>query len=107
MINNKSLLGKRIKELRKFANLTQEKLAELIFIETSTLSGIESGRHFPSLATLEKISSVLNTDLKNLFDYHHLNNINEKKQFIIDNIENIEEEKLSFVYEYIRKYKCN
>ena len=39
-MNNKQLLGKRIKELRKAANFTQEKLAELIDIETGSLSGI-------------------------------------------------------------------
>ena len=53
-MDNKKLLGKRIKEIRKQKNLTQEQLAELIQIETGSLSAIESGRHFPSLPTLEK-----------------------------------------------------
>ena len=53
-MDNKKLLGKRIKELRKYRNFTQEKLAELIDIEPCSLSAIEIGRHFPSLPTLEK-----------------------------------------------------
>ena len=105
MHNNKILLGKRIKELRKNAGLTQEKLAELIFIETSTLSGIESGRHFPSLITLEKVAKVLNVNLKNIFDYSHLENKEEKQKFIIENIKNLDEEKLTYVYEFVDKYK--
>ncbi len=105
MSNNKILLGRRIKELRKELGLTQEKLAELIFLETSTLSGIESGRHFPSLITLEKIANVLKIDLKNIFDYKHLEDKQQKKDFIIENIENLDEDKLSFIYEFVEKYK--
>lgn len=57
-MDNKKLLGKRIKEIRKQKNLTQEQLAELIQIETGSLSAIESGRHFPSLPTLEKFQQL-------------------------------------------------
>ena len=62
-MNNKKLLGKRIKELRKQANYTQEQLSEIINIDITTLSGIESGRHFPSLPTIEKIADTLKVDL--------------------------------------------
>lgn len=57
-MDNKKLLGKRIKEIRKAKDMTQEKLAELINIETGSLSAIESGRHFPSLPTVEKIANI-------------------------------------------------
>lgn len=97
-MDNKKLLGKRIKELRKNKGLTQEKLAELIDIETSSLSGIESGRHFPSLPTLERIATQLNVEIKMLFDYNHLKPIDEIKQEIIKNIDNLSEEKLNFIY---------
>ena len=65
-MDKKKLIGKRIKEIRKAKNLTQEKLAELIDIETGSLSAIESGRHYPSLPTLIKISEVLNIETKSL-----------------------------------------
>ena len=39
-MDKKKLLGKRIKEIRKARGLTQEKLAELIDIETCSLSAI-------------------------------------------------------------------
>ena len=37
----KENLGKRIQEIRKSKNLTQEKLAEIIGIDTPNLSNIE------------------------------------------------------------------
>ena len=37
-MDNKKLLGKRIKELRKNLGLTQEKVAEIISVETTSLS---------------------------------------------------------------------
>ena len=39
----KNLFGKRIKELRKERSLTQERLAELIGIDTRNLIKIENG----------------------------------------------------------------
>lgn len=96
--DTKKLLGKRIKELRKNQGLTQERLAELIGIETSSLSGIESGRHFPSLPTAEKIALKLNMDLKALFDFNHLKSIDTMKEDIIKNIDKLNDEKIIFIY---------
>lgn len=103
-MDNKKLLGKRIKELRKEAGLTQEKLAELIDIETTSLSGIESGRHFPSLPTIEKIANKLNVELKILFDFNHLKSIDKMKEEIVENIDKISDEKIKFIYKFIEGY---
>lgn len=100
-MDNKKLLGRRIKELRKQVGLTQEKLAELINMETSSLSGIESGRHFPSLPTLEKIANNLNMEIKSLFEFNHLQSIETIKKKIIENLDNLSEEKLVFIYKLI------
>lgn len=104
-MNNKKLLGKRIKELRKSCNLTQEKLAEQIDIETGSLSGIESGRHFPSLPTLEKIASHLNVELKALFDFDHLVSKEKMKDVIVNNIDRIDDENLTFIYKFFENFK--
>ena len=99
-MNNKKLLGKRIKELRKKAGFTQEKLAELIDIETTSLSGIESGRHFPSLTTIEKIADNLKVELKALFDFNHLQPIDKMKNEIIRNIDKLDDKEISFIYKF-------
>lgn len=105
MVNNKELLGKRIKELRKSEKLTQEKLAELIGLETTSLSGIESGRHFPSMITLEKIASILKIELKALFDFQNLVSESLMKEKIINNIDKIGSEQLKFIYKFVENYK--
>ena len=68
-MDNKKLLGKRIKELRKRKELSQEKLAELAQIEPTSLSNIENGRNYPSFMTLEKILKVLKTDFIEVFKF--------------------------------------
>lgn len=85
-MDNKKLLGKRIKELRKNKGYTQEQLSELVGIETSSLSGIESGRFFPSLHVLEKMSVILNIQLVEFFNF-----------FTVDLPDNIDEEINSIV----------
>lgn len=102
-MDNKKLLGKRIKELRKNSGLTQEKLAELIGIDITTLSGIESGRHFPSLITLEKISNSLNCSLHTLFDFKHFVSTDDMKKEIIKNIDLINEEDIKLIFKLINK----
>ena len=99
-MNNKKLLGKRIKELRKKAGYTQEQLAELINIETTSLSGIESGRHFPSLTTIEKIANNLHVELKTLFDYNHLQTTDEMKTVIKNNIDKLDDKEIGFIYKF-------
>ncbi len=59
MTDFKKLLGKKIQVIRKSRNLTQEKLAELIDIETPSLSYLETGKYSPSIETLQKLSEVL------------------------------------------------
>lgn len=60
MSDFKKLLGQRIRNIRKSKGLTQEKLAELINIETPSLSYLETGKYAPSIDTLQKLSEVLN-----------------------------------------------
>lgn len=72
MKSTKMLLGARIKELRKRAEMSQEQLAEKIDVDPKHLSRIEVGRGYPSLDALENIASVLNVELKELFEFQHL-----------------------------------
>ncbi len=70
-MNQKELLGKRFREIRKKFGYTQEKMAEIAGIEPQSISKIESGKNFPLLSNLEKISSKLNIGLEDFFDYKH------------------------------------
>jgi len=65
--------GKRLKELRKKANLSQQKLAELVGMESSNnISKLEAGEQLPKKENLEKICFALNVEPKELFDFGHL-----------------------------------
>ncbi|MBR1424870.1 helix-turn-helix transcriptional regulator [bacterium] len=66
----KKLLGKNIQVYRKFRNITQEKLAELINIETNSISAIERGKYFPSPDNLVRISEALEISLSDLFNFN-------------------------------------
>ncbi len=102
-MDNKKLLGKRIKELRKTRDLTQEQLAELINIETGSLSAIESGRHFPSLVTIEKMSKVLNYDIRKFFDYNHLKTQEEKIEYIKGSLNMVSADIINLIYILVNK----
>ena len=65
----KKLLGKRIQEIRKYNNLTQEALAEMVNMDTSSISHIENGKYYPTAENLEKIIEVLHTKPSEIFDY--------------------------------------
>ena len=62
----KNLLGKRIQEIRRSKNITQEYLAELIGIETVSLSNIERGKYYPTSENLNKIINILEIEPEDL-----------------------------------------
>jgi transcriptional regulator with XRE-family HTH domain len=68
----KQLLGARIKEMRKAKGLSQAEFSEKVEIAANYLSRIEVGAKYPSIETLEKMSAVLDTEIRDLFDFHHL-----------------------------------
>ena len=68
----KSLLGKKIKELRLLKGFTQEELSEKINISQRALSGIETGLNFLTAETLDNIVKVLNIQYEDLFYVEHL-----------------------------------
>ena len=65
------LIGKRIKELRKSKNWTQEQFAEKLDIDQRSLSAIECGVNFPTKNFI-KIAQTLGIEVKDLFDFEHL-----------------------------------
>lgn len=79
MKNIKTLLGLRIREIRKQNKLTQEQLAEKIGIEIPSLSNIENGKNYPNSETIEKIANGLNIPIFKLFIFEHLKEPDSKK----------------------------
>ena len=78
----KEKLGKRIAELRKNCNMSQEELAEKLEITQKSLSKIETGQNFLTSKTLEALLDVFNIKSYELFDFEHLGSKTE----LIDDI---------------------
>lgn len=76
----KKLLGKRIQNIRKSRGLTQEKLAELINIETPSLSYLETGKYAPSIDTLQKLSEVLQVQPWEFYYFSQISDEQKKEE---------------------------
>ena len=59
--------GKKVKYYRKLKNFSQEQLAEKLEIAPTTMSNIETGKGFVSGDTLQKLISILDIKLYDLF----------------------------------------
>lgn len=85
-MNKKELLGKRLRELRKRKGINQEKLAELIDVDPTTISNIENGKNYPSMINLESLLNVLDSSFMEAFDFEHKNNDKDLIIQIIDKL---------------------
>ena len=64
-------LGLRIRELRLARKIKQGEFADLLSMERSNFTRIESGKQRPNDENLNKIASILNVEVKDLFDFEH------------------------------------
>ena len=94
-MDKRELLGKRLRELRKRKGISQEKLAELINVDPTTISNIENGKNYPSMMNLENLLEVLGSSFLEAFDFEHKdNNVNLLEQIhrrLKENPEKIED----------------
>ena len=94
----KKLLGKRIKELRMSRNISQSELAQALDIDQRRLSAIECGVNFPTRYFV-KIANYFKIDIKDLFDFKHLEvDDDEIKKEIIESINYISSRDLRILY---------
>ena len=59
-------IGKNIKLLRQRQNMTQDELAEALFVTRQTVSNYETGRSRPDVEMLLKVAEVLDVDANTL-----------------------------------------
>ncbi len=71
-------IGSFIKTLRKEKGLTQEDLAEALFVSGKTVSRWETGSTLPDLITLQQIAEYLEVDIRELIDGEHFPEIKEE-----------------------------
>ncbi|MGN0329417.1 MAG: helix-turn-helix domain-containing protein [Lachnospira sp.] len=79
--------NEKLQELRKSRNLTQEELAESLYVSRTAISKWESGRGYPSIDSLKAISTFFSVSIDDLLSGEKLVSIAEKENK--SNIQNI------------------
>ena len=72
----------KLQELRKIRGLTQEELAEALFVSRTAISKWESGRGYPSIDSLKEISRYFSVSIDDLLSGDQLIFIAEKRKQI-------------------------
>ena len=62
-------LGKRIRQLRRSKDMTQERLAVLAKLTLQSVGAIENGRGNTTLRNIESLADVLGVSVPALFDF--------------------------------------
>ena len=69
----------KLQELRKSRGLTQEELAESLYVSRTAVSKWESGRGYPSIDSLKEISNYFSVTIDDLLSSEKLLSIAEKE----------------------------
>jgi len=75
-------LNEKILELRKQKGLTQEELAEILFVSRTAISKWESGRGYPNIDSLKAIAEFFNVSIDELLSSKELLTIAQKDSAI-------------------------
>lgn len=62
-------IGEKVKRLRKDHEWTQQKLAEKIKMDITTINEIENGRRNPSIKTINKLARALKVNPSELLSF--------------------------------------
>lgn len=100
----KKKIGNRIQYLRLQRGLSQEKLAEMIDIATTSLSYIETGRGFTTLETLAKMAKALDVEICEIFQFTSSLTNEQMYQYILSKLDIIknDDEKLKTIYHLLK-----
>ncbi len=61
-------IARNIKKLRQKKGLTQEELAEKLYVTRQAVSNWETGKNQPDVDTLKSLAEVLETDIKEVIN---------------------------------------
>ena len=71
--------GEKLQELRKIKGLTQEELAEALYVSRAAISKWESGRGYPNIDSLKEISNYFSVSIDDLLSGDKLILLAEKE----------------------------
>ena len=96
-------LGTRIREIRIARHIKQGELADMLNMERSNLTMIESGKQRPNDENIEKIAEILGVEIKDLFDFEHtLLSKDELIHLINNQLIVLDTNKLQYIYKSVQ-----
>lgn len=104
MMDIKKEVGRKLRNLREMADLTQEQLAEEIGVQTNTISKVETGRHFISCEFLTKLCSYFKVDESYFFSFStpkYNSSDSEKIEVINKKVKTLKPDTLNYIYKTI------
>lgn len=101
-MNQKELIGNRIKELRKKKELSQEELSEKAEITPNYLSRVERGTENPTLDMFIRLTNALGVEMWELFDFAHTVRRKDLKSLLNKIAGEADEEQLKLVVKILR-----
>lgn len=84
-----SEFGEKVKQIREERGMTQQSLAEKLYVTRQAVSRWECGARYPDLLTAKKISTILEVSLDELLSGEELKEKFEKEPVLAQPIENI------------------
>lgn len=80
-------IGKQLKEAREKSNLTQEQVAEKVFVSRQTISNWENEKSYPDIISIIKLSDLYSISLDELLkgDRKMMEHLNESTNVVKSN----------------------
>lgn len=100
-------IGNRIKQKRKTKGLTQEHLAEKLFVSVGYISNIERGTTKISLTTLSDIADILECDVSELITQTSTGSKSYLNSEFNDLINNLNEKERNMLFQLLNTYINN
>ena len=100
---NEINIGKNITKFRRSKGIKQGELADMLNMERSNLTRIESGKQRPNDENIEKIAEILGVEIKDLFDFEHtLLSKDELIHLINNQLIILDTNKLQYIYKSVQ-----
>ena len=101
-MNTQKLFGKRVKELRKQKNITQEQLSEMLGVFQKQIGNIETGTTFTTMNNIEKLAQIFEVEIQDLFAFNQHKNKTELVEEINRFVSMASDEQIKLIYKIIK-----
>ena len=110
-VDDKKIIGNKIKQYRKLRNFTQAALAEAVNISEKHLSKIETGVHYPSIGIFFGICEILEIPVEEFSVKLPVVDANPKREELMKYILAVDETELEYILSLVKftynNYKIN